>query len=239
MAETDGADSIERRVARVRAVFDEWAQGDRADRMADSHWPVARRALERLALARDARFLDIGCGNGSAVRWAAAAAPGGRVVGIDVSPEMIALAKRLSARLPNTEFRVAMFGARGGLAGLAPDGTGNPVGLFDAIFSMEVFYYLPDLDAALGETLDLLVPGGRFACAVDFYGENVASHSWPDDLGVEMTLLDQAGWQAAFERAGFVHVSQERIRQPEPAESDGPPDWKVTHGTLLTMGERP
>ncbi len=239
MAETDGTESLERRVARVRAVFDEWAQGDRADRMADSHWPVARRALERLALARDARFLDIGCGNGYAVRWAAAAAPAGRAVGIDVAPEMIALAKRLSASLPNTEFRVAMFGGRGGLAGLAPDGTGNAAGLFDAIFSMEVFYYLPDLHSALRETLDLLVPGGRFACAVDYYGENVASHSWPADLGVEMTLLDQAGWQAAFERAGFEHVTQERIRQSGPDEASAPADWKATHGTLLTMGQRP
>lgn len=214
------------RVARVRAVFDEWAQGGRADGMAASHWPVARVALERLALGPEAHFLDIGCGNGYAVRWAADTAPRGRAVGIDVAPEMIALAKRLSTGQPNAEFRVARFPG-------AADGA--PLGeTFDAIFSMEVFYYLPDLDAALRDALGLLRPGGRFACAVDYYGENPASHGWPEDVGVQMTLLDSAGWRAAFERAGFVDVRQERIRQP--AADD---DWKRTEGTLLTLGRRP
>ena len=221
-------------VARVRAVFDEWARGRRADDMAASHAPVARVALERLDLRRDARFLDIGCGNGYAVRWAAEAAPDGVAVGIDVAPAMIELAERQSAGYQNVHFAVATF----------PAPPSSPP--FDAIFSMEVFYYLPDLDAALREALALLKPRGRFACAVDYYGENPASHSWPADLGVSMTLLDQTGWRAAFERAGFVNVRQERIRQAAATaarvETDvhaATADWKVTHGTLLTLGERP
>jgi SAM-dependent methyltransferase len=228
---------MERSVARVRAVFDEWARGRRADDMAASHAPVARVALERLELSRDARFLDIGCGNGYAVRWAADAAPGGLAIGLDVSPDMIALAQRHSEGYDNVRFAVAEFGTSSVASVAAP---------FDAIFSMEVFYYLPDLPAALWETLKLLKPAGRFACAVDYYGENTASHSWPADLGVAMILLDEAGWRAAFERAGFVNVRQERIRQAAPTsapvETDvhaAASDWKVTNGTLLTMGERP
>jgi hypothetical protein len=61
-----------------------------------------------------------------------------------------------------------------------------------------------------------------------------------------MILLDEAGWRAAFERAGFVNVRQERIRQAAPTsapvETDvhaAASDWKVINGTLLTMGERP
>jgi SAM-dependent methyltransferase len=207
--------------------------------MAASHAPVARVALERLELRRDARFLDIGCGNGYAVRWAAEAAPDGVAVGLDVAPAMIALARRHSSGYGNARFAVAEFGTAARVVPGAPPG-------FDAIFSMEVFYYLPDLDAALREALALLKPGGRFACAVDYYGENAASHSWPADLGVPMTLLDQAGWCAAFERAGFVNVRQERIRQAAATaarvETDvhaATADWKVTHGTLLTLGERP
>jgi SAM-dependent methyltransferase len=224
-------------VGPVRAVFDAWARGSRADDMAASHAPVARVALQRLGLARDARFLDIGCGNGYAVRWAADAAPQGLAVGIDVAPAMIALARRHSARYPNVRFEVASFGTgEPSLAALAP---------FDAIFSMEVFYYLPDLDAALRQTLSLLTPGGRFGCALDYYGENTASHSWPADLGVSMTLLDEAGWRDALARAGFGEVRQERLRQPaattavEAAVHATPADWKVTHGTLLTLGVRP
>jgi len=225
-------------VARVRAVFEEWARGRRADDMAASHAPVARVALERLALRRDASFLDIGCGNGYAVRWAAEAAPDGTAVGIDVAPAMIALAQRHSTGYDNVRFALVEFGSAAPAAPAAAS--------FDAIFSMEVFYYLPDLDAALRQALALLRPGGRFACAVDYYGENTASHSWPADLGVSMTLLDQAGWRAAFERAGFVHLRQERIRQAAATAARVETDvhaatahWKVTHGTLLTLGERP
>ena len=230
--------SIDPAVARVRAVFDEWARGRRADDMATSHAPVARVALERLGLRRDTRFLDIGCGNGYAVRWAAEAAPDGMAVGIDVAPAMIALAQRHSAGYDNVQFAVATFGSAASAASAAP--------AFDAIFSMEVFYYLPDLDAALRQALALLKPGGRFACAVDYYGENTASHSWPAELGVTMTLLDEAGWRAAFARAGFTAVRQERIRQAaataarvEANVHHSGEDWKVTHGTLLTLGQRP
>jgi len=212
------------RVARVRDVFDDWALRGRATAMAESHAPVARRAVDGLTLARTSWFLDIGCGNGYAVRWAAEAAPEGRAVGLDVAPEMIALARRLSAHHANAEFTVARF----------PEHD-LPHGRFAAIFSMEVFYYLPDLDAALGETVRLLRPGGRFACAVDYYGENPASHGWPADLGVEMTLLDAAGWREAFRRAGFASVTQDRVRIPAGDPRDG---WKESEGSLLTIGVR-
>jgi SAM-dependent methyltransferase len=233
-------------VARVKAVFDEWARGPRADDMAASHAPVATVALERLELPLDGHFLDIGCGNGYVVRWAAEQAPRGLAVGIDVAPAMIDLARRHSTGFTNVRFEVATFGtaapaAHAPYAAYAAD----PASPYDAIFSMEVFYYLPDLDAALRQTLALLKPGGRFACAVDFYGENTASHSWPRDVGVPMTLLDAAGWRAAFVRAGFDSVRQERIRQQRAATASveaavhGPEaDWKVLHGTLLTLGER-
>jgi SAM-dependent methyltransferase len=212
------------RVARVRDVFNDWAVRGRATAMAESHAPVARRAVDALGLERTSWFLDIGCGNGYAVRWAADAAPEGHAIGLDVAPEMIALARQLSTEHPNAEFRVARFPEHG-----------LPHDRFDAIFSMEVFYYLPDLDAALAATLQLLRPGGRFACAVDYYGENTASHSWPADLGVEMTLLDALGWRGAFARAGFGSVRQERIRvgQTDPRDA-----WKETEGSLLTIGVR-
>jgi SAM-dependent methyltransferase len=212
------------RVARVRAVFDDWARRGRATDMAESHAPVARRAVDTLALGRTSWFLDIGCGNGYAVRWAAEAASEGRAFGLDVAPEMIALARRLSAGYPTAEFRVARFPKHD-----------LPGDRFDGIFSMEVFYYLPDLDAALAETLRLLRPGGRFACAVDYYGENTASHGWPADLGVEMTLLDAAGWRNAFLRAGFAAVTQNRIRI---AATDPRDTWKAAEGSLLTIGAR-
>ena len=102
---------------------------------------------------------------------------------------------------------------------------------------MEVLYYLPDLPGALAEVERLLAPGGRFACAVDFYAENPESHSWPDDLGCPMTLLSMDGWQAAFELAGLAVLEQACIQYPlADGETLG---WKHTQGSLLTLGQRP
>ena len=213
------------RVRRVSETFDDWARRGRAEGMERSHGPAARRAFDLLDLSRGAWYLDVGCGNGYSVRWAAGAAPAGRCFGIDVSAEMIALARKLSADLPNVEFRR-----------MAIPGSDLPRGRFEAVFSMEALYYVPDLDAAVAEIAELLEPGGRFACAVNYYAENEASHSWPEDVGVEMTLLDGDGWRRVLERAGLTVVDQRRLNAG-PDETSTP--WHETEGTLLTLGVRP
>src|SRR5205823_5688994 len=66
------------------------------------------RSFERLELTPGARILDVGCGTGDAARAIARLiSPGGRVVGVDVEPMMIAEATRRSkgADLP-VEFGV-------------------------------------------------------------------------------------------------------------------------------------
>lgn len=214
------------RIHRVRDVFEDWAARGRAEGMEESHTPFVRPVFERLPLPPDGSYLDIGCGNGYTVRWAAAAAPDGSAVGIDVSSRMIALARELSADYPNAAFHVATF----------PDDHPLEPGSFEVVYSMEVFYYLPDLGAALAEVRRLLRPGGTFACQVDFYEENAASHAWPDDVGVEMRLLSEAGWREAFEGAGLEVTEQSRVRLPDDEASE---PWKATEGSLVTLGRRP
>lgn len=210
--------------SRVRTVFDDWAVRGRAEGMARSHGPVARKAFHHLGLKPDSWYLDIGCGNGYTVRWAAEDVPDGKAFGIDVAPEMIARAKDLSQGLANAEFHLATFPQHD-----------LPLGRFDAIFSMEVLYYLPSLSAALEEVVRLLKPDGRFVSVVDFYQENSASHSWPEDVGVAMRLLGAAQWREAFEDAGLEVVEQARITLPVEQASES---WKVDVGSLMTAGRR-
>ncbi|HEY3174521.1 MAG TPA: class I SAM-dependent methyltransferase [Candidatus Polarisedimenticolia bacterium] len=208
----------------VAELFDGWARSGRAEGMERGHAPAARMALDRLGLRDSSTFLDIGCGNGYVVRWAASAAPLGRAVGIDLSGEMIARARILSTGCPNAEFAAGSFPEI--------DPPGAP---YDAIFSMEVFYYLPDLGAALRRVRELLRPGGSFACVVDYYAENAESHSWPSELGVPMKLLDAAGWADAFRRGGLTVIDQRRLRvRPEEATAA----WKAYEGSLMTLGCR-
>lgn len=211
---------------RVRDIFHDWAERGRAEGMEAGHGPSARAGIAHLALEPGQRYLDIGCGNGYTLRWVApVVGPEGRAVGIDVAPGMIERARALSAEHSNIDVHLAAFPAHE----LAPAS-------FHGVFSMEVFYYLPDLPAALAATHALLAPGGRFACVVDFYGENPESHEWPEQLGCEMTLWSAAEWVRGFEAAGFTDIHQERVRHPL---ADGAePGWKHTIGSLLTVGRR-
>ncbi len=185
---------------RVRKVFDEWAIGGRAEGMERRHGPFARRAFDWLALSPNERYLDVGCGNGYSVRWAAAIDASVDALGLDVAPAMIELATRMSAGLPNAHFTCDGF----------PSASLKPAS-FAAIFSMEALYYLPDLDGALAEICRLLSPEGRFACVVDFFEEHEESRQWPTDLGVAMTRLSMAEWRDAFVRAGLEVCQQERV----------------------------
>lgn len=211
-------------MSQVRDLFDEWARAGRAADMERGHAPAARQAFDRLRLRHDAHYLDIGCGNGYTVRWAAAAAPRGTAVGVDASTEMIGLARKMSVGLSNVELVAGEFPA-----------VELPGGPYDTILSMEVFYYLPDLDDSLRAVHGLLRPGGLFACVVDYYGENEASHSWPSEMGVPMTLLDSAGWADALRRAGLAVVAQRRLRVPRDQATS---TWKTTQGSLMTLGRR-
>lgn len=213
----------EQHVQKVAAVFDAWADAGRAEGMERGHTPTAKLAFDELGVSQGSRYLDVGCGNGYTVRWAISA--GATAAGIDLSPRMIDRARTQTQGAAT--FEVASFPAHD-LDVLQPAS-------FDAVFSMEVFYYLPDVDTALLEVTRLLAPGGRFACVVDFYAENEASHGWPDDLGVAMHLLSEAQWSTAFERAGLNVLKQTRLCN---ATQDDP-DWKRTHGSLLTLGQKP
>ncbi len=206
-------------VEQVRDLFDRWARAGRAEGMERSHTPAAREAFERLDVQPGQHYLDIGCGNGYSVRWAAERDPSVRAVGLDVSEAMVARARELSTEHPNTRFVHAPF----------------PLPMlkaktFHRIFSMEVFYYMPDLNWAVLSAARLLTPGGLFACVVDHYEENVESHSWQAELGVPLHRLTMAQWRALMEGTGLEVVEQRQVR----------PDKGVTAaGSLLTLARRP
>jgi SAM-dependent methyltransferase len=208
----------------VQAVFDDWAEHGRADSMASSHEPFTRQAFQDLRLSPDSSYLDIGCGNGYTVRWAAERCMRGHAMGIDISPRMIELARGLSEKYENISFRQSVYPT--------PDIESDS---FDAILSMEVFYYLPDLAGGLQEVRRILKPGGQFACIVDFYVENTVSHSWPDDLDVEMTLLSAAEWRDAVTAAGLAVEKQERLKI---SRSEATDDWETEEGSLFTLGRK-
>ena len=92
---------------RLRLEFNDWAKAGKGPSMEKGHRPVGEQAIELMNIPSSARVLDVGCGSGWATRLMAEKAHGGRVVGIDISDEMIRLARESSATFPNVEFKIA------------------------------------------------------------------------------------------------------------------------------------
>src|ERR1700674_5814938 len=156
---------------RLRVEFNDWARAGRGASMEKGHRPIGEQAIELLGIPSDASVLDVGCGSGWATRLMAEKARSGRVVGIDIADEMIAIARETSARLSNLEFRVA-----------TAEKLPFPDGEFTHAFSMESLYYYADMLAALNEIKRVLKPGGVFVTVVDLYAENQPSQQWIEQL---------------------------------------------------------
>jgi SAM-dependent methyltransferase len=95
--------------------------------------------------------VDVGCGAGRLTR--AIAARAGRVIGIDISTEMLTKARELNADLENVDFRV---GDGVSLAGIDD-------GVADVLVSHVVFQHITDPAITLGYVRDMgrvLKPGG-------------------------------------------------------------------------------
>ncbi len=217
------------RMSDVADLFDDWARRGRAEGMERGHGVTAGDLIAALPIHAGARFLDLGCGNGWAARHAAGR--GAHAMGIDASEEMVRRARhaaqeagydaRAEAKAPTAWFH------QGDFAHIP-----RPNDHFDIAWSMEALYYAPDPDAVLQEVHRVLRPGATFHMVIDHYGENAASHSWPEDVGVPMALRGEAEWLAAFEAAGFAPVTAARLRATDPSAEA----WKREQGSLYVRG---
>src|SRR5438445_7428374 len=72
--------------------------------MEQEHLPITLPVLEKMQLAPADNVLDVGCGAGWLSRRLAKLVPQGRVVGMDVSDEMIRRARRASVDFENLIF---------------------------------------------------------------------------------------------------------------------------------------
>lgn len=147
----------------------------------------ASRVADAAQVQPGQRVLDVGCGTGILAREIASRIGTiGRVVGIDPSPGMLAVAKHLA---PAVEWRE-------GVAESLP----FPDQSFEAVVSQFAFMFFTDRRQALRDMLRVLAPGGRLTVAVWDALDNIPAYA------SEVALLERmAGRQAADAlRAPFV-----------------------------------
>jgi ubiquinone/menaquinone biosynthesis C-methylase UbiE len=124
------------------------------DVMANGEAPGRARVIELAAPRPGMRILDLACGPGNlSRRLAPLVVPGGEVVGIDLAPGMIELARK--ANIPGARFEVMDM---------------ERLAFTDASFDIAVcghgLQFAPDLSHALREARRVLKERGRFVASV-------------------------------------------------------------------------
>jgi len=179
--------------------------------------PWASDLVKVAALRRNERVLDVACGTGVVARLAAGGVgPGGRVVGLDVNPGMLSVARSLPAVPgPGIEWR------EGSVLAL-PFAAAS----FDVVCCQLGLQFFPDRPLALAEIRRVLAPRGRLAlsvfaeiernpaacalaAAVDRHlgsGSSLAKRA-------EHALSDAAELRALLAGAGFDEIAVGRARK--------------------------
>ncbi len=139
--------------------------------------------------------LDLGAGRGlDAFRAAERVGPAGRVIGVDMTPQMVWRAREDARRLgfARVEFRLGEIEALP-----LPDAS------VDVVISNCVVNLVPDKDRAFAEAFRVLRPGGRLVVA-----DVVRARPRPAE-----TPPDLANWAACVEGADEERVYLDRLQQ--------------------------
>lgn len=165
--------------------------------------PYAEIMLAEVTLSNGDRVLDIACGTGIIARVARERlGDSGRVVGIDVSPDMLAVARAVA---PSIDWRE-------GDASALPLGDGEQ---FDVVVCQQGLQFFPDQAAAVAQMRRASAKGGRVAVAtwrsdddIPFFRQlrGVAEQRLGDIADQRYSYGDPAALEALLRRAGFLDV---------------------------------
>jgi SAM-dependent methyltransferase len=152
-------------------------------------------------LGQDDRVVDVGSGGGfDSIVAAQLVGPGGQVIGVDMTPEMLAKSRSTTELLglDHVEFRE-------GLAERLPVDDGWA----DVVLSNGVLNLVADKAGAFAEIFRVLRPGGRLQFADIAVGRDVPPEAicnidlWTDCIAGG---LSRDAWQRALREAGFVAI---------------------------------
>jgi SAM-dependent methyltransferase len=215
------------------------AEAERYDRMTGSFGELV---IEAAAPGPGERVLDVGCGNGAvALAVSALVAPGGSVLGLDISGPMLAYARQRADAAG-----IASVSFRKGDAQVYP----LPAASFDAVVSRFGVMFFDDPVTAFANLGRALKPGGRIAFTC---WRELAVNDWlmvpagaalqyvpMPDLGQPgapgpFSLADPGRVRQVLRNAAFAQIAAEEIARPMPMGSSADDVLAFMRGTDMAQ----
>ena len=196
-------------------VFDNWVKIGKDDGLEKNHASAVAKMVEYSTGSLDQfSFIDAGCGNGWLVRNMSNDSRCIKSIGIDGSERMIKKAKKLDRKNEYVCSDLLNW---------------KPSEKVNLVISMEVFYYFEDPEKLTRHIYqNWLTENSRLIIGIDFYKENLISHSWPEEIGISiMKLFSENEWKQFFLNSEFKNVYSWKVDQKK--------DWE---GTLIVTGEK-
>jgi ubiquinone/menaquinone biosynthesis C-methylase UbiE len=236
------ADKVPSSNDHLRSEFNQWAEDGRAEEMERHHHSIAEQTIAAMELTPGQRVLDLGCGRGWATRRLArlvaqSGTGSGQVVGLDISDEMIRL-----ARAHSREFENALF-----VCGSAAEIPWKE-DYFHKVLSIESFYYYPDQNRVLAELFRVMAPHGRLFILINLYRENPLSLRWADNLKVGVQIRSEREYLDMLTAHGYLDVEARRVPDLTPTPDAYTGKWFSNSeelrqfkrlGALLLMARKP
>lgn len=193
--------------SRLRLFFDFWAENHKGERMERDHLSLTAKTIERMGLSPGDRVLDLGCGEGLASRLISARLTGcpHRVLGIDISDEMLRRARAKSNHLPQVDF----------ISGSA-EHIPCQDGVFTKVLSVEAFYYFGNQERVLEELCRVLVPLGWLFLVICHYADYAQSINIKNKVQVPVHIRSATEYKAMMQQRGWEQIeAEELILQPQ------------------------
>jgi SAM-dependent methyltransferase len=163
--------------------------------------PISDRMMELAEIRPGQQVLDVATGLGEpAVTAAHLVGPSGRVIAIDIAPQMLDIARMRvnELGLHNIDFRE-----------MDAEELDLPEQSFDVILCRLGLMYLPNLQTSLERMRNLLVPGGRVTAAVWGPAQKVPFVSMPMAVAMrELQVPPPPGMPGPFSLADTDRVAQ-------------------------------
>jgi ubiquinone/menaquinone biosynthesis C-methylase UbiE len=168
-----------------------------------SRW-TQKKLVSLLRLGENPSLLDLACGTGWAVRYAASLTNGrGKFYGVDISSKMIEKAEASSASYMNVHFR------KSNVEGLPFDDD-----FFDSIICSNAFHHFSNPEKALREAHRVLKPKG-IIYILDTTADDFFTRMWtrlaPKLEPAHVKLYSTREYQTLFEKAGLHYVNSKTI----------------------------